>query len=83
MIVHEGRSVAEAKQQLALKFGHIRQSDTGVLDYFFERYLADTAERPMPFFEWVETVYDPEELLRTYRASGWANVITNKILRRE
>lgn len=83
MIVHEGRSVAEAKQQLALKFGHIRQSDTGVLDYFFERYLTDTAERPMPFFEWVETVYDPEELLRTYRASGWANVITNKILRRE
>ncbi len=83
MIVHEKRPVAEAKEQLALKFGHIRQSDTGILDYFFERYLADIETQPMPFFEWVETVYDPEELLRSYRAKGWANVITNRILRRE
>ncbi len=83
MIVHEKRSVAEAKAQLALKYGHIRQSDTGILDYFFERYIADVAKQPIAFFDWVERVYDPEELLRSYRASAWANVITNKLLRRE
>lgn len=83
LIVREGLPVAEAKQQLALKFGHIRQSDTGILDYFFERYLADTAGRPMPFFDWVEKVYDPEELKQSFHAKGWANLITNTILRRE
>lgn len=83
LIVREGRPVAEAKQQLALKFGHIRQSDTGILDYFFERYLADNAVTPVAFFDWVEHRYDPAEMERTYKASGWANVITNKILRRE
>jgi protein tyrosine/serine phosphatase len=83
MIVHEKRSVAEAKEQLAFRFGHIRQSDTGILDYFFERYLSDTRTSPMPFFDWVETVYDPEDLLRSYRAKGWANLIANRILRRE
>lgn len=83
MIVREGRPVAEAKEQLGLKFGHIRQSDTGILDYFFERYLEETAAAPMDFFDWVETRYDSEELLRSFQAKGWANVITNKLLRRE
>ena len=83
LIAREGVPVAEAKAQLALKFGHIRQSDTGILDYFFERYLEDAARRPMPFFDWVERVYDAEELKRSFQAKGWANVITNKLLRRE
>ena len=83
LIAHEGVAVAEARAQLALKFGHIRQSDTGILDYFFERYLEDTARQPMPFFDWVAKVYDPDELKRSFQAKGWANVITNKLLRRE
>ena len=83
LISMEGVPVGEAKAQLALKFGHIRQSDTGILDYFFERYLADSAQRPMPFFDWVANVYDADELKRSFAAKGWANVITNKILRRE
>jgi uncharacterized protein (TIGR01244 family) len=81
--VREGVPVEEAKKELSLKFGHIRQADTGILDYFFERYLIDTAKTPMPFFEWVERVYDPDELQRTFRAEGWANRLVNGILRRE
>lgn len=83
LIVHEGLPVAEAKAQLALKYGHIRHSDTGILDYFFERYLADNTRQPMAFFDWVERVYDPIELKRSFVAKRWANVITNGILRRE
>ncbi|HKZ95531.1 MAG TPA: protein tyrosine phosphatase [Hyphomicrobiaceae bacterium] len=79
----DGVPIAEARHELALKYGHIRQADTGVLDYFFERYLADTKQRPMPFYEWVETVYDPQELKRSFRAKGWANRLVNDILRRE
>ncbi len=83
LIAHENVPVKEAVSQLGLKFGHIRQSDTGILDYFFERYLADTVEDGMPFFEWVEKVYDPEELKRTFRSNRWANLLTGTILRRE
>lgn len=78
-----GVPIEEAKRELSLRYGHIRQSDTGILDAFFERYLADTKARPMPFFEWVDKVYDPDELKRTFVASGWANRIVNGILRRE
>ena len=37
----------------------------------------------MPFFEWVETVYDPDELKRTFQSKGWANRLVNTVLRRE
>jgi protein tyrosine phosphatase (PTP) superfamily phosphohydrolase (DUF442 family) len=83
LIAVEGVPVDEARRQLALKYGHIRQSDTGMLDHFFECYLAETADRPMPFFDWVERVYDADAVKRSFAAKGWANVITNRILRRE
>lgn len=75
--------IAEAKRELSLRYGHMRQADTGVLDYFFERYLADTREKPMSFYDWVETVYDPVELKRSFHANSWANRIVDGILRRE
>lgn len=83
MHFREGLPIDEAKRQLSLKFGHISQAETGVLDYFFERYLVDNARQPMPFLEWAETVYDPDEVKRTFRAKGWANRLVNSVLRRE
>lgn len=81
--LHEGVPIQEAKNELSLKYGHIRQAQTGILDFFFERYLAENAVRPMPFLEWVDTIYDPEELRQTFRSKGWANRIVDSILRRE
>jgi protein tyrosine/serine phosphatase len=81
--LHEGVPLAEAKRELSLRYGHFRQADTGILDYFFDKYLEDTRARPMPFFEWVETSYNPDELKRTFRAKGWANRIVDSVLRRE
>lgn len=79
----EGVPLEIAKKELSWRFGHIRQADTGILDYFFERYLQDTADRPMPFFEWVDHVYDPIELRKSFKAKGWANQLVNNVLRRE
>ena len=81
--LREGVPIEIAKKELSWRFGHFRQADTGILDYFFERYLQDTAERPMPFFDWVEHVYDPIELKRSFQASTWANRLVNNVLRRE
>lgn len=72
----EGKPLEEAKKELSLKYGHIRQADTGVLDYFFERYLADNAKQPIDFFVWLDTVYDPDELKRSFHANRWANILT-------
>jgi protein tyrosine/serine phosphatase len=80
---HKGVPIAEAAKQLSLSYGHIRQADTGILDYFFERYLADTAERPMAFMDWVEQVYDPEELQKTFTSNGLANRFVDWVLQRE
>ena len=81
--VREGVPIAEAKAQLSLKYGHIRQADTGVLDYFFERYLADNAASPISFWDWVDTRYDADEVNATFKANTIANRLVNGILKRE
>ena len=81
--VRKGIPISEARQQLSLKYGHIKQADTGVLDAVFERYLADNAESPVAFWDWVDTRYDPDEVNRTFKANSVANRLVNGILRRE
>lgn len=83
LYLKEGKPLHKAMKQLSLKFGHFKQSDTGVLDYFFERYIADNRETPITFFEWLETQYDPWELKQEFRAKGWANLVVNRALKRE
>ena len=73
----------QAKRQLSLKYGHIRQADTGILDYFFEAYQAYNAHTPMPFFDWVDNVYDAGQMQEAYPSRTLANIIVNIILRRE
>ncbi|MGH6814804.1 MAG: fused DSP-PTPase phosphatase/NAD kinase-like protein [Hyphomicrobiaceae bacterium] len=81
--LRSGTPLEQAKRQLSLRYGHIRQADTGILDRFFERYLEDTRTAPMAFFEWLDTVYDADELQRSFRAGSWANRLVNGVLRRE
>jgi len=83
LFLKEGVPLEVAKQQLALRYGHVRHADTGILDYFLERYIEDNRANPMPFLEWVDKVYDPEDLKRAFAAKGWANRLVNGMLRRE
>lgn len=79
----EGVPIEEARKQLSLRFGHISSADTGVLDAVFEHYLQAKAETGIAFWDWVETVYDPDHVSRTFKAQGWANRLVNGLLRRE
>jgi protein tyrosine/serine phosphatase len=83
LYVKEGKPLEEAVGQLSLKYGHFRRSETGVLDYLFERYMADNCEEPITFFEWIETRYDPWDIKRDFKSSGWANLVVNRALQRE
>jgi len=81
--LREGVPLAVAKGELSLRYGHFRQAETGILDHLFERYLEDSSRTPLAFFEWVDTVYDPDELTRSFRAKGWANRLVDHVLVRE
>lgn len=83
LILRDGRPVTDAKHALTLRFGHVRAGKTGVLDAFFDQYLADTAEEPMDFLTWVDTVYDPDRLDHSFHSSKWGDVLVDRILRRE
>ena len=83
LYLKEEKPLEEAVRQLSLKFGHFKRSETGVLDYLFERYMADNQAEPMTFFEWLETRYDPWEIKRDFKTSGWANLVVNRALQRE
>jgi protein tyrosine/serine phosphatase len=81
--VRDGVPISKAKEQLSWRYGHIRSADTGVLDAVFDRYLEDQAKTGISFWEWVDTVYDPEQISRSFKARGWANRLVNGLLRRE
>ncbi|MGQ0457837.1 MAG: fused DSP-PTPase phosphatase/NAD kinase-like protein [Hyphomicrobium sp.] len=81
--VHDGAPIAEARGQLALRFGHIRQAETGVLGAVFDQYLKDNARRPIAFWDWVERDYDPDAIAERFQAKRWATRLVNSVLRRE
>lgn len=82
LILQEGCSVTEAARQLNGN-GHMRTGPTGVLDAFFVQYLKDTAEKPMDFMAWVDTVYDQQALKASFKPARIGSFIVDRILRRE
>ncbi|MGF1563652.1 MAG: beta-lactamase hydrolase domain-containing protein [Geminicoccaceae bacterium] len=79
----EGVPIDEARAQLSLRYGHIRQGRTGILDKFFDDYLVYARKHALSFTDWVANVYDRSKLRRRFRSSYWADVLVDKILRRE
>ncbi len=83
MMLHQKQPIEQAQKQLSLKFGHIRQAETGVLDYFFDQYVDAKAVSNISFYDWLDTDYKQKELKQNFQANGFMNVLVNKILRRE
>lgn len=75
--------ITAALEQLSLKYMHVKQGKTGMLDFFFEEYLAYNARSPIAFMDWVETVYDPGDVKSRFMAGGIGSFVTDKVLRRE
>ncbi|WP_334175241.1 sulfur transferase domain-containing protein [Pseudoxanthobacter sp.] len=83
LILREGRTVAEAKRQLRLVYGHMRASRAGILDAFLDRYRDEGEAKGKSLLDWVEQDYDPEALKRDFRPQKWASLFYDWILRRE
>jgi protein tyrosine/serine phosphatase len=84
MHFRQGRTIREAVDQLGLRYLHVRQGKTGVLDYTFERYLAEGEPAGLSFYEWVQTpAYDPKGMKATFQSQMWGRLLTEGLLRRE
>jgi protein tyrosine/serine phosphatase len=84
MHFRKGQPISQAVSQLHLRFGHVRAGLTGVLDYYFEYYLANIAPRGLSLEDWArEPDYDPAAIRRDFKAQWWGTLLTEKLLRRE
>lgn len=84
MHFRKGQPIAEALDQLHLRYLHMKAGKTGVLDYVFERYLAEGEPAGLSFVEWVESpAYQPDAMKADFRAKWWGNFFTERLLKRE
>lgn len=79
----EGIPLEFARHQLSLRFGHVRQAYTGLLDVFLEEYLSHAAHDPIDLLTWAGRFYNPEKLQAQFKTKGWANRFLYDFLRRE
>lgn len=82
--VKGGQPLAEAmKKHLSLAYGHMRQAKTGVIDFFYESYLAANERAPIAFLDWIERDYDRDRLNASFKENWAWGILVDKILRRE
>lgn len=85
----EGQPLNTAREQLSFKYGHVKHGKTGVIDYAFDLYEAyakkssKSLSSAQDFLEWVDRDYDPVQTKKDFRSTGWGDLLTEKILRRE
>lgn len=82
-LVLHGRPVEAALAQLSWRFGHLRQSRTGILDAFFEEYAAASQRDGKPFLNWLREDYDEAALRQRFQSRPWADRLMDQVLRRE
>jgi protein tyrosine/serine phosphatase len=79
----QGRPPELALAQLSWRFGHLRQSRTGILDAFFEEYAAAARRSGKPFLDWLREDYDEAALRERFQSRPWADRLMDQVLRRE
>jgi protein tyrosine/serine phosphatase len=78
-----GQPISEAVEQLSLKYLHVKQGKTGMIDFFFQNFLDETKDSGKPFVDWVEEDYDQKRVKSAFMGEWWANILVDRILRRE
>jgi protein tyrosine/serine phosphatase len=81
-VLLQGGTVGEAMGQLSLRYGHIKQAKTGILDAFFLTYKRD-GEGRKAFLDWVREDYSEDSLRASFKANALAGFVTDRVLRRE
>ena len=82
-VLFEGGTAAAALRQLSLRFGHIKQAKTGILDAFFLHYQRQGEAAGKKFLDWLRDDYDEAALKRDFHANGLASFIDDWVLAHE
>lgn len=69
LLLVENRPIEEAQAQLSFRFLHIKASEKGILDYCLEKYRKTNKASPIAFRDWLENMYDPDEILNEFLAN--------------
>lgn len=82
---HQGVPLQQALKQLRLfPFGHIRHANTGILDHFFDSFLAYQQQHPdCDLLTWINSVYDPDAVMHSFKPWYSLSWVVDKLLRRE
>ena len=80
---HLGEPIETAVEQLKIKYLHMKAGKTGMLDFFFDEYIAYTKTGDLSFIDWVDQIYDPADVKARFMAGWIGTLISEKILRRE
>lgn len=83
LMMRKARPAETAMRQLHWKYGHYRIAKTGVLDAFFEAYIAWRDETGGSLDEWIAGPYDPDAIRAGFRAGRLQSFIVDRVLRRE
>ena len=79
-----GEPISQALANLSKKHGHFREGLTGVLDYTFERYVAEGEPKGLSLAEWMaRPEYDRAAIKADFKAQWWGKLLTDRLLRRE
>jgi hypothetical protein len=79
----KGLPIDQALEQLSGKYLHVRQGKTGVLDDFFETYLAQGKSAGLSFEDWVSRGYDHKAMKARFLRGRKSKIDVDQFLRRE
>jgi len=68
LMVIKGQPVAQARRMLSLRYIHLNNKKTGILDHILDRFAANHAATDISFETWVTTVYDAADVTRSFKA---------------
>ena len=72
------------KQLDFFPFLHIKYSDAGKMDFFFEKYLEFSKNKNISLIEWIKNYYDKDEINKEFnKKSHFLSFLNDKILKRE
>ena len=81
---HEKMPISKTNQLKAWPFGHIKHSNAGKIDYYFEEYLKYEKENPdADLIEWANNVANIKKFNNDFKPESLASFLNDKLLRRE
>jgi len=83
-----GQPLEEAREQLSLKYGHIKSGKTGVLDHFIDTYAQVAQDDGVDpnrehFLDWVNNRYDRDAIKASFKPQALGTFLSDTLLRRE